>query len=71
MHLLGALLLQEESIVNSVLDRLEVDTILLSDFVLDSIESPETGRTLSPAYQIYISPDMAQILEQSLRVAET
>lgn len=71
MHLLGALLLQEESIVNSVLDRLEVDTILLSDFVLDAIESPETGRTLSPAYQIYISPDMAQILEQSLRVAET
>lgn len=71
MHLLGSLLLQEESVINSVLDRLEVDTILLSDFVLDSIEAPEAGRTLSPAYQIYISPDMAQILEQSIRVSET
>ena len=32
-HLLAALLLQEESIVNSILDKLEVDTMLLTDSV--------------------------------------
>ena len=36
VHLLCALILQEESMVASILDRLEVDTILLTDSILDS-----------------------------------
>ncbi len=70
MHLLGALLLQEESIVYSILDRLEVDTILLTDSVLEYIENPESRSTLSPSYQIYLNPDLAQIIENSLKVTE-
>jgi ATP-dependent Clp protease ATP-binding subunit ClpB len=31
MHLLAALILQEESMVASILDKLEVDSILLTD----------------------------------------
>lgn len=69
-HLLGALLLQDESIVYSILDRLDIDTILLSDSVLEYIENPESRSTLSPAYQIYLNPDLAQIIENSLKVAE-
>ena len=33
LHLLGALLLQDESMVNSILDKLEIDTMLLTESV--------------------------------------
>ena len=69
-HLLAALLLQEESIVNSILDKLEVDTMLLTDSVLESIELPETQSTLSPSYQIYLNPDLAQVIEHSVKLSE-
>ncbi len=69
MHLLGALLTQEESMVISILDKLDVDTILLTDTVLESIEAPEQSHTLSPSYQIYLTPDLAQAIEQSSKIA--
>jgi len=70
LHLLAALLLQEESMVNSILDKLEVDTVFLTDSILESIESPESQSTLSPAYQIYLNPDLAQVIEHSVKLAE-
>ena len=70
MHLLAALLLQEESMVNSILDKLEIDTMLLMDSVLEMIELPETRSTISPSYQIYLNPDLAQVIEQSAKLAE-
>src|SRR3989344_2502540 len=70
LHLLAALLLQEESMVNSILDKLEIDTMLLTDSVLESIELPETSSTLSPSYQIYLNPDLAQVIEHSVKFAE-
>ena len=70
LHLLAALLLQEESMVTSILDKMDVDTILLTDSVLELIELPESHSTLSPSYQIYLNPDLAQVIEQSVKVAE-
>ncbi|MFZ2150226.1 MAG: AAA family ATPase [Minisyncoccia bacterium] len=70
MHLLAALLLQEESMVNSILDKLEIDTMLLMDSVLEMIELPESHSTISPSYQIYLNPDLAQVIEQSAKLAE-
>ncbi|MEK7588848.1 MAG: ATP-dependent Clp protease ATP-binding subunit, partial [Patescibacteria group bacterium] len=70
LHLFAALILQEESIINSILDKLEVDTMLLTDSLLEAIESPESQSTLSPAYQIYLNPDLAQVIEHSVKVAE-
>jgi ATP-dependent Clp protease ATP-binding subunit ClpB len=70
LHLLAALLLQEESMVNSILDKLEVDTMLLTDSILESIELPESNATLSPSYQIYLNPDLAQVIEHSAKLAE-
>ena len=70
LHLLAALLLQEESMVNSILDKLEIDTVFLTDSILESIESPESNSTLSPAYQIYLNPDLAQVIEHSVKLAE-
>jgi ATP-dependent Clp protease ATP-binding subunit ClpB len=69
LHLLTALLLQEDSIVISILERLEVDTMLLTDFVIEAIETPDSGTTASPSYQMYITPDLDQVLESSLKVA--
>ena len=67
VHLLTALLVQEESLVLSMLDRLEVDTILLTDSVIELIENPESSTTVSPSYQIYLTQDLAQVIEHSLR----
>lgn len=69
LHMLAALILQEESMVISILDRLEVDTILLTDSILEVIETPETGQTMSSSYQIYLTPELAQIIEVSAKVA--
>ncbi|MFA6227208.1 MAG: AAA family ATPase [Candidatus Paceibacterota bacterium] len=69
LHLLAALVLQEESIVASILDRLEADVILLTDSILEAIEATHTSTTLSASYQIYLTPDLAQIIDQSGKVA--
>lgn len=69
LHLLAALVLQEESIVLSILEKLETDTVLLTDSILEALEGTETGSVLAPSYQIYLTPELAQILETSSRVA--
>lgn len=69
LHLLTALLVQEDSIVLSVLEKLEVDTVLLTDNLLESIETGEASSTISPSYQLYLTPELAQIIEGSARVA--
>jgi ATP-dependent Clp protease ATP-binding subunit ClpB len=70
LHLLAALVLQEEGGVGGLLDRLSVDTVLLTDSVVEAIEAPEGGGTLSPSYQMYLSPELAQAIEASERVAQ-
>ncbi|MBC7836688.1 AAA family ATPase [Acetobacteraceae bacterium] len=69
MHLLGALLLQEESVVTSVLEKLEVDVILLTDTVLEALEGTPGSSVLSPSYQLYLTPDLVQALERSAKIA--
>ncbi|MEK9184424.1 MAG: AAA family ATPase [Patescibacteria group bacterium] len=69
LHLLTALIHQEESLVFSVLDRLDVDTLLLADTLLEALEMPETSSTLSPSYNLYLTPDLAQAIEAAGKVA--
>lgn len=69
IHLLAALVLQEESLVFSILDRMEVDTIMLADAILEHLEVPENASVLSPSYQIYLTPDLVQALEASGKIA--
>mgnify|MGYP001562540815 CR=1 FL=1 len=69
LHLLAALVLQEESLVFSILDRMEVDTIMLADVVMEHLEAPESASVLSPSYQIYLTPELAQALEASGKIA--
>ncbi|KND51811.1 MAG: ATP-dependent Clp protease ATP-binding subunit ClpB [Parcubacteria bacterium C7867-001] len=69
LHLLTALIHQEESLVFSVLDRMDIDVMLLSDTLLEILETPETSSVLSPSYQLYLTPDLAAALEASGKVA--
>ncbi len=69
LHLLAALILQEESLVSTILDRLEVDAMHLSDTILESLEGPDPSSVLSPSYQLYLTPELVQALERSAKVA--
>src|SRR3989338_7336404 len=71
LHLLAALILQEESMVASILDKLEIDTILLTDSILEAIEAPESASTLAPSYQIYLTADLAQAIEAAAKIARS
>lgn len=70
LHLLLALISQDESAVISILDKLEVDSMLLSENVMEMIEPSDGSSTVSPAYQIYLTPELAGILELSMKVAQ-
>jgi ATP-dependent Clp protease ATP-binding subunit ClpB len=69
LHLLTALLIQEESNVIALLERLDVDTILLTDSVLEGIESADGTTAVAPSYQMFLTADLAQVIEVSLKVA--
>lgn len=71
LHLLSALLIQDESMIISVLEKMEVDTIFLTDSVLDLIEAPEGGTTISPSYQIYLTPELVNTIESSSKIAQS
>ncbi len=69
LHLLAALVLQEEGVIFSLLERLQIDIISLTDSILDALESPENATVLSPSYQLYLTPELAQVLENGAKVA--
>lgn len=70
IHLLAALLLQEESMVVSILEKLEVDIILLTESILEAIDSGESSNTLSPSYQMYLTPELAEVFKYSVKTAQ-
>lgn len=69
IHLLAALILQEESMVTSILDKMEVDTVLLTDTLFEAMEGGSSSSTMSPSYQIFLTPELAHIIEYSAKVA--
>jgi len=69
IHLLSALVMQEESMVTSILDKMKIDSVLLVENLLEMIESNENSETLSPSFSMYLAPELAQIIEHSTRIA--
>lgn len=70
LHLLAALIMQEESAVISILEKLEVDTILFTDTVVDALELPSMDQTMAPSFQLFLTPDLAQVIDESMKVAK-
>ena len=70
LHMMAGLLADENSFVYAILERLEIDTILFSDTILDAIEVPGGASTMAPSYQMYIVGDLAQAFERCAGLAQ-
>lgn len=70
LHMMAGLLADESSFVYAILERLEIDTILFSDTILDAIEVPGGASTMAPSYQMYIVGDLAQAFERCAGLAQ-
>lgn len=73
VHLLAALVVQDESIVTSILENLGVNSQNFTTDVLDELDNAggeETQDTLASATQMYLTPDLAQIIERSMKLAK-
>jgi len=70
LHLLTSLVLQEESMVLSVLEKLDVDTASLTDLLLDTLETEgPLENTTEPSFQIYLTQEFAKTLEIATKVS--
>ncbi len=70
LHMMASLLAYEDSIVYSILDKMEIDTILFNDTILDAIEVPNGGATMAPSYQMFLTIELAQAFERAVNVAQ-
>ncbi len=70
IHLIAALTMQDDSAVISILDRLDIDVIALTDLLIEALEVPEVSSNISQSYQLYLTPELAKALEFSGRFAE-
>lgn len=71
VHLLIALLLQEESILLAMLEKLDVDVVLLTENALEMVEAPENATTISQSYQMYLTPELASAFDASLKITQS
>ncbi len=71
LHMLAALVFQEESMVVSLLDAMAIDTVLLTDNIIEEIEPAEQMQTVAQSYQMYLTDDLGKIFEASPKVAES
>ena len=70
LHMMGALLAQDDSIVYAIMDKLQIDGVLFSDTVFDSIHVAGGGNTMAPSYQMYLTAELAGALEKCGQVAQ-
>lgn len=69
MHVLAALLEQDETMVIPMLEQLEIDVPHLTDSVLDTIEGAGGSTTVSPSFQLYLTPELVRVFEAAPRIA--
>lgn len=69
LHLLAALLLVDESPVMAIFDKIEVDSIMLTDYVIEQLDGGEGGNVTSAPYQIYLLPELVRVFDAAGKVA--
>ena len=70
VHLLAALVFQEEGIVESILEKLEVDVPALSEELLGVLDKFSRGNASPNSIgTLYLSPELGRIMEQAHREA--
>ena len=69
-HLFAATLLQDESLIIPILDKMNVDFVLLLDVILDELDGYPSASTLSSSYQMLIGPDLDKALENAAKISK-
>ena len=69
LHLLVALVLQEEGLVPSLLDKLEIDQTNLVDSVLGELNDTLRANILSPSPQIFLTQELGRVIEEAHKAA--
>lgn len=69
LHLLTALMLQDDSVMLTILEHIGVDVMALGDEVDDALESSGDG-VISPSFQIYLTPETVNVLKGASVLAE-
>src|SRR6185436_18007157 len=69
LHLLAALLMQEETMVVPMLEQGEIDVAHLSDSILELIEGASGNTAVSPSFQLYLTPELVRVFEAAPRIA--
>ena len=71
LHLLVSLILQDDGVVLSILDKLDIDVNFLTDSLM--VELDEMGRSglaTAPSMQVYLTPDLGKALEASYHASQ-
>ena len=56
----------------SILEQLEIDTIHFADSIIESLDGTSASTTMSPSFQLYLTPELAQVLQDGApRVASS
>lgn len=76
VHLLAALLVHDDSIVISLLEKMQIDSQVFTNGVLDELdelagELESREDTMDAPNQMYLTPDLAHILETSMKIAKS
>ena len=69
LHLLTALVLQEGGTVEAILEKLEINVSSLVDKLLQKLDGLPRVNVLSPVISLYLSQDLARVMEQAQREA--
>src|SRR3989304_4984012 len=69
VHLMDALIRQEESIITTIIHKLGVNSELLKGQVDHAVETGEKSETNIPFGQVYVTADLAKTFEKAVQVA--
>ena len=71
LHLFTSLVLQDEGFVPAILDRLNIRTLDLQEYLLDYLDRNTEGLTEQTPLRIYITPELAIVFQKSEIIADT
>lgn len=69
IHLLASLIRQEESVIITILNKMEVNTELLKAQAERVIEGQEKKQSNVPFGQVYVTQELARVFEKSVQIA--
>ncbi|MDP3902161.1 MAG: Clp protease N-terminal domain-containing protein, partial [bacterium] len=70
MPLLASLIMQDDSMVISVLEKMNIDINRMGDAIFDNMAEADSSGVLTPSYQVYLTPELSRVLEASHKIAQ-